>query len=332
MAIVWVLISIAHAVSWGNHQSAGEMVFQSRGEMVNVWTADGGREDQLPPVNFDKETVLAVFAGAKNGSGYKIKIMRIVKQQDGKQVVVLYQTADPEVNAGGKTTYPNHVVTIAKTEGDFKFLDVDTTEGKQFIAALQAQDAAQGAANPAAGGGGETATAKMAALIKAAEGGDATAQFTLGKYYFAGEEGIKKDPVEGLKWMKKSFDKSPENQYLFGVMQLTGDKVPKDPLGARDTLERAGDRGWAPANRILGLMYMGKLGLDKNVDKSTGYIKKAAAGNDANGQYLLALLYMKGEGVDQSVEEAYKWMKKAADQGFELAVQDLPKIEASLKK
>ena len=72
---------------------------------------------------------------------------------------------------------------------------------------------------------------------------------------------------------------------------------------------------------------MGKLGLDKNVDKSTGYIKKAAAGNDARIDLLrLADAKEQGEARDaKSVKDAYKWMKKSADQGFELAVKDLPK-------
>ena len=137
-ATVWAVVQIIQAVSWGNHQSPAELVFQSRNEMVNVWTADGGREDQMPGANFDKETVVAVFAGPKTGSGYRIKIMQVVKSEDGKKAVVLYQEKEPEGGATGtKVTYPNHVVRIAKTEGDIKFLDIDSTDGKKFVDALQ---------------------------------------------------------------------------------------------------------------------------------------------------------------------------------------------------
>jgi TPR repeat protein len=332
--IAWVLVSIVHTFSWGNHQSAAELVFDSRAAMLNVWTADGGREDQMPGVDFEKEMVLAVFAGPKNGSGYKIKIQQVIKAEKGNQVIALYQTTEPEGNpVGTKTTYPNHVVSIQKIENaNVKFLDLESDEGKKFIAALQAQQAAAKEGQPQPGDGKASAlSARAAEMMKAAENGDAKAQFGIGELYLAGAEGLKTDPVEGLKWLKKAAEKSGEFEYLLGVTYLKGAGIPADSKAARDCFERAGPKGSVEAYRVLGAMYQGQYGIQKDAIKSAGYFTRAAEKNDANSEYLLAQLYLQGDGVDKSVDEAYKWMKKSADQGFKPAVEDLPKVEALRK-
>lgn len=337
--IAWVLVSIVHTFSWGNHQSAAELVFESKAAMLNVWTADGGREDQMPAVDFDKEMVIAVFSGAKNGGGYTVKIQQVIKAESGNQVIVLYQTTEPGNPVGTKTTYPNHVVSIPKIDkANVKFLDLDTAEGQKFIAALQAQQAAakdgQGAqgtqGQPAAANSGQPTQAAMD-MLKAAEGGDPKAQFGVGQLYLNGAQGLKKDSAEGLKWLKKAAEKGAEYEYLLGAAYLQGTGIPADSKAARDCFERAAGKGSAEACRLLGMMYQGQFGIQKDEIKAAGYLMKAAEKNDPGGQYLLAQLYLNGEGVDKSVDEAYKWMKKAADQGEKHAIEELPKVEAMRK-
>jgi hypothetical protein len=126
--VAWVLVQMVRALSWGNHQTAAELTFQSRDEMANVWKADGGREDQMPMVAFSKETVVAVFSGQKTAANH-VKIKAVLMTDDKKQGLVLYQESDDKSNSS-KVTYPNAVVVVPKTEVPFKFLDIDGTEGK----------------------------------------------------------------------------------------------------------------------------------------------------------------------------------------------------------
>jgi hypothetical protein len=52
---------------------------------------------------------------------------------------VLYRETSPKPNeaAAAVMTYPSHVVVIRKTKGNFKFMSVDTPQGKQFLEQIQ---------------------------------------------------------------------------------------------------------------------------------------------------------------------------------------------------
>ena len=138
MAIAWVLMEILRAFSWETHTHPGEFVYRTKAEMATAWQQDGGKEDRMPKVDFDKETVIAVFGGEKNGTGHRIRIELVAVDKDGKSGVVVYREFAP--GAGEKASqksYPNHVVVVKKTAAEFKFVDAETTDGKALLQAMK---------------------------------------------------------------------------------------------------------------------------------------------------------------------------------------------------
>ena len=72
----------------------------------------------------------------------------------------------------------------------------------------------------------------FAATKKAAEGGDAIAQFNLGAMYDNGQ-GVPQDVAEALKWYRLAADQGQADaQFNLGVMYYNGQGVPKDLIEA----------------------------------------------------------------------------------------------------
>lgn len=162
MEIVWTAIQILGLIVWSpQHAKAGQYVFQSQDEMAKVWTGDGGKSEQLPvnydevgeervfkeggkkkdvpKIDFEKNTVVAMFAGEKPSAGHAIKIERVCTpaNQDDAWIYVLYRETAPSAAAADVMTYPSHVVVIKKTKGNFKFMNVNTPQGRQFLEQIE---------------------------------------------------------------------------------------------------------------------------------------------------------------------------------------------------
>lgn len=137
--ITFVILEILRAITWpGAHAQAEQLVFQNQEELAKVWNADMDKNKlsprpELPKVDFDKETVLAVFAGEKRTGGYKIKIEKVLQDKDNN-VAVLYRASAPK--PGGVVTqsftYPRDVAVIKKVAGKVQFVNVDSAEGKKY--------------------------------------------------------------------------------------------------------------------------------------------------------------------------------------------------------
>jgi hypothetical protein len=158
--IVWTLLQILGVLAWApEHKKAEQFVFQTKDELAKVWTADGGKTEEvparydeigeirvfdegkkiLPQVDFRKHTVLAVFSGEKPSGGYDIKIEKVLESGDRKNVAVIYRESAPA--AGMDTiavlTYPRHVVVVRKLTGKVAFLKADSDEAKGIEAKLK---------------------------------------------------------------------------------------------------------------------------------------------------------------------------------------------------
>ncbi len=96
----------------------------------------------------------------------------------------------------------------------------------------------------------------------------------LGFSYYAGRYGVPQNTQNGIHWYKKCADK--EKNFF--------------------------------CHKELGRIYY-RTG---DYAESLTYYKKAALGEDADGQYRLGLLYLEGKGVHTDYEKALKWMRKAA--------------------
>jgi hypothetical protein len=96
-----------------------------------------------------------------------------------------------------------------------------------------------------------TRTESAASLRKAAERGDAEAQYKLGLAYFEGE-GVRQDQTEAVKWFRKAAEQGHANaQSNLGAAYFEGDGVKQDRAEAVKWYRKAAEQGHAPAQSAL---------------------------------------------------------------------------------
>jgi hypothetical protein len=101
---------------------ARQVAVRSAAEWEKLWRQHAG-ERARPPVDFVKETVLAVFLGSRPTAGFSIEI--VGTRQDGPTLIVQYRETRPA--AGGIVaqvlTSPYHIVAMSKSAAvtDVKF-------------------------------------------------------------------------------------------------------------------------------------------------------------------------------------------------------------------
>ncbi len=123
----------------------------------------------------------------------------------------------------------------------------------------------------------------LAALISAAEQGDASAQFNLGDMYANGE-GVPQNDAEAVRWYRS-----------------------------------AAELGLAFAQFSLGITYANGEGVPENDAEAVRWYRAAAEQGLASAQFNLGVMYDNGEGVPENDVLAYAWFNLAAAQGFEPA-------------
>jgi hypothetical protein len=161
--IVLAVLHICGAVHWTPaHKKAECLVFHSGDELATAWLADGGRrgsapvrydevgemrvfaeggkEPPPPPINFEKEMVVAVFAGQKPTGGYSVKVEKVVYAAGRKTVWVVYseKAPGPDAMTTQVLTYPSHVVAVTKVEGEVKFVKSESEEARKLEEMLKA--------------------------------------------------------------------------------------------------------------------------------------------------------------------------------------------------
>jgi TPR repeat protein len=193
--------------------------------------------------------------------------------------------------------------------------------------------------------------AEAAALFaKAADQGDAKAQYEIGRMYVAGV-GVEKNCETGAAWLLKSANQSfAQAQTALGVMYRFGYScVPRAAAAARTWLERAADQGEAFAQIWLGEMYLRGEGGKPDFGKALSWLQKGIAtpqqpladpgGEEASMRkfkairaealYEIGTIYEQGLGVPKNSEEAKAWYIKAAEQGYADARVKLAQLQGS---
>jgi S1-C subfamily serine protease len=154
-----------------------------------------------------------------------------------------------------------------------------------------------------------------------AEAGNAIAQEELGKRYIYGGPN-ERDPKEGLKWLSKAAEQgNADAQYTLGTLyslppqfsDLYG--VATDYAEALKWLRIAAAQGHAGAQESLGGMYELGQGVAKDDAEAVRWYLKAARQGDASAEFFLAQHFLNGTGVSRNPIEAGKWYRKAAEQG-----------------
>lgn len=137
-------------------------------------------------------------------------------------------------------------------------------------------------------------------LLRAAEQGDADAQFILAELYYKMYEdgdGTEKDLEEAIKWY-----------------------------------QAAAGRGDARAQFEIGWCYQSGEGVEEAPEKAVQWYRLSADQGYAKAQYWLGWCYRYGIGVEADMVEAVKWYRLAADQGYGDALEDLADLGADISR
>ena len=161
---------------------------------------------------------------------------------------------------------------------------------------------------------------------KAADHGDATAQYYLGRMYAKGI-GVEKDEAQAVEWYRKAADQGDADaQNNLAVMHANGIGTEKDEAKAITWYQKAADHGNATAQYNLGRIYARGIVVEKNEAKAVEWYRKAADQGNADAQNNLGGLYADGCGVEKDEAKAVEWYRKAADQGNSTAQYNIGRM------
>ena len=168
----------------------------------------------------------------------------------------------------------------------------------------------------------------VAMIFEQAKNGVATAQNTVGLWYYTGKDTIKQDYKKALEWWARSAKQ--DNADAIGNMAICyhlGKGTKKDSTMAVNLYESAikkGNKAIIPQHEtivkntgsvfsslLLHECYQKGIGINKDSKKAAFYLEKAAEGGDLDSQYSTALFYLNSKQYDK----ALAWFKKAAKQG-----------------
>jgi len=152
----------------------------------------------------------------------------------------------------------------------------------------------------------------LVSLRKAAEQGDANAQFNLGLDYANGE-GVPQDYTQAAMWWRKSAEQGNRGaQFNLGWLYEYGHGVPQDYSEAAVWYRKSAEQGLAEAQNKLGVMNYAGQGVSQDYTQAVNWWRKAAEQGFAVAQYNLGGMYQLGHGVPQDYSEAYFWYDIAA--------------------
>jgi TPR repeat protein len=155
-------------------------------------------------------------------------------------------------------------------------------------------------------------------LSRAAEQGDAEAQWTLSARYGTGLDSPMQDDELAAFWLQKAAEQGLAGaQSDLGLYYDTGRGVPKDYVQAAEWFRKAADQGIWQAQSNLGEMYENGRGVPQDFVQAVAWYRKAAQQGWPSPQYDLAKMYENGRGVPRDYAEAYKWYSIATtEEGF----------------
>ncbi len=156
-------------------------------------------------------------------------------------------------------------------------------------------------------------------LIKRAEEGCPTAQYTLGRLY---EDGYcdsydrdQKSDEKAMEWYEKAAQNGHgDAQFLLGQL-YAGRGVIQDDEQAAKWISMAAEQGHVEAQFSLAKVYEQGKGIPQNLEKAAYWFYSAAEQDHLEARLCLANAFKLGRGVPQSYENAAKCYQIAANQG-----------------
>ncbi|VWB97548.1 Sel1 repeat protein [Burkholderia lata] len=158
-------------------------------------------------------------------------------------------------------------------------------------------------------------------LTTAANAGNAEAAALLGEYY--GDVDVDKE--QAVKWsfiaaqhgdVKTQYDMGVRiDDIAWRLFRYEEDPAKRYFRVAADCFQLAADRGYAPAQSALGLMYDMGMKLPEDLGKATALYRAAARQGDPLGLESMGTLYQQGRGVKENPLTAYTFYLAAVKAG-----------------
>ena len=172
-------------------------------------------------------------------------------------------------------------------------------------------------ASVAAGAGFAHDTDSMEELTRAAERGDAEAQFQLGFMYASGFGEFEEDDAEALKWHRRAAEQGlAQAQSTLGTAYAHGHSLGQDFTQAATWCRLGAEQGDADGQLCMAMLYAGGCGVERDYAESARWYRLAARQGDGMAQARLGDMYANGEGgVQQDPVEADRWYRRAMEPG-----------------
>ncbi|CAJ1409193.1 unnamed protein product [Effrenium voratum] len=160
-----------------------------------------------------------------------------------------------------------------------------------------------------------------AARLRAAEGGEAWAQFQLAQRWRQGvPDASAANTSQALAWYRRAAEQrhAPAMLQLGALLHDGSSHADPDPAAAVAWYRRAAELGSATGQFLLGLAYSNGDGVVRNISEASIWLSRAAAQGSSNfakaskAMYNLAIAYREGLGIAQDAEQSFQWCKKAA--------------------
>lgn len=154
---------------------------------------------------------------------------------------------------------------------------------------------------------------------RAADQGDARAQYRLGVMYEYGQD-IPPDEAEAAKFYLPAAEQGDADaQVQLARMYEKGRGVEKNLTEAVKWYSRNAEQGNVGSCIHLAHMYEEGRGVDQDYVEAARWYREAAERGDAYAQFRLGKMYQNGQGLDQNYGDAARWYREAADQFYAAA-------------
>jgi len=159
-----------------------------------------------------------------------------------------------------------------------------------------------------------------AAVRKAANAGNAEAQFRLAVMYGNGD-GVALDHAMAVEWLEKAVAQGHDKATItLAWMFANGTGVDVNEDRARELYLEAAERGSSKAQYVVATMYrFAQYGVEKDIGRAVDWYLKAANQGMPTAQFALGKMLMEGKGVEQDDAAALQWLSLAHVNGSKRA-------------
>lgn len=176
----------------------------------------------------------------------------------------------------------------------------------------------------------QNAKKAMKWTLKAAQQGNAEAQYNVARLYEDGGKGVPKNSAEAERFHRKSaFQGYHGAQYVLGRLCsswhegkcnfLRSDGSMCDDVEAMRWFRLSAEQAFAPAQLALGELYFFGVGVKRDPMEAVKWMRRSAENGYPTAQFLLGYTYDSGIRLPQDCLEAVRWFQKAALQGEDRA-------------